>query len=153
MNNKKELSGIGGWLIFFCIYLFSSLSANLASLTSGLELLSPANERATEGLEYDSSISSFKNLMYFENSGIAIIVIINVVLIFKFFQKKRNFKSLLIFWYIFTIVYSFIDASLANQYFGLDNNFFPEILAMFLACSVWLAYFHMSVRVKNTFIN
>ena len=143
MNNKKELSGIGGWLIFFCIYLFSSLSSNLATLTSGLELLSPANERA---------IASFKNLIYFENSGIAIIAIINVVLIFKFFQKKRNFKSLLIFWYIFTIVFSFIDASLSNQYFGLDNNFFPEILAMFLACSVWLAYFHMSVRVKNTFI-
>ena len=125
MPKNKELEGIGGWLILPFIHLFVYIIIVLIDLVSISEVL--------------------QELVLFVLSIDLILLGMYIVTLIFAFQKKRIAKNLFIASYSANIIVALILAF----GFGATENLASSILGGVL----WVWYFSVSERVKNTFVN
>ncbi|MEZ2894226.1 DUF2569 domain-containing protein [Providencia rettgeri] len=151
---RQELTGIGGWLILpmlgivlsLIILPFSIYEQNVQVIEYWIELTDPQSS---------SFIPLFKELIYFEVLGNVILYATLLFLSYVFFTKKKLTIKIYIFFQIFSLVLTVTDIILASILLDLevDASDIKDIFRALIACAIWIPYFLVSRRVKNTFVN
>jgi hypothetical protein len=157
-----EPAGIGGWLVLPLIHLM--LSAMRISLDIGYAFAEVINEIAADG-EFDWEQVTYAFQFLHDGERIALgftlfcvgIVVYSAFCVVQFFRKKRQVPNLMIGFYLL------LGAMMVTNYIILAN--FPELwtredlrealkglLRVAVAMSIWIPYFIVSKRVKNTFV-
>ena len=154
-----EPVGIKGWLIIVAIgrilapiiLLYNIFIATLPLYTSGMidELSNPAND-------YYSPL--WKPLVMFELVGNILFLVLNVVLLYWFFAKKKKFIAGFIATILASLIFNLFDIFLMMQLqstyatdLGLD---YPSvIIGPVVNFMIWVPYVLKSLRVKNTFVH
>ncbi len=154
-----EPVGIKGWLVIVAIgrilapliLLYNIFIATLPLYTSGMlaELSNPANE-------YYSPL--WKPLVMFELVGNILFLILNVVLLYWFFAKKKKFIAGFIATILASLIFNLFDVFLMMQLqstyatdLGLDYS--SVIIGPVVNFLIWVPYVLKSLRVKNTFVH
>ncbi|MEY0129834.1 DUF2569 domain-containing protein [Providencia rettgeri] len=151
---RQELKGIGGWLILpmlgiilsLIILPFSIYEQNAQVIEYWIELTDPQSS---------SFIPLFKELIYFEVLGNVILYVTLLFLSYVFFTKKKLTIKIYIFFQIFSLVLTVTDIILASILLDLEveASDIKDIFRALIACAIWIPYFLVSRRVKNTFVN
>ncbi|MEX0422649.1 DUF2569 domain-containing protein [Providencia rettgeri] len=151
---RQELEGIGGWLILpmlgiilsLIILPFSIYEQNAQVIEYWIELTDPQSS---------SFIPLFKELIYFEVLGNVILYATLLFLSYVFFTKKKLTIKIYIFFQIFSLVLTVTDIILASILLDLEveASDIKDIFRALIACAIWIPYFLVSRRVKNTFVN
>ncbi|MEX0396021.1 DUF2569 domain-containing protein, partial [Providencia rettgeri] len=151
---RQELKGIGGWLILpmlgiilsLIILPFSIYEQNAQVIEYWIELTDPQSS---------SFIPLFKELIYFEVLGNVILYATLLFLSYVFFTKKKLTIKIYIFFQIFSLVLTVTDIILASILLDLEveASDIKDIFRALIACAIWIPYFLVSRRVKNTFVN
>lgn len=149
-----ELKGIGGWLILpmlgivlsLIILPFSIYTQNAQVIEYWCELTDPQS---------NSFIPLFKELIYFEVLGNVILYLTLLFLSYVFFTKKKLTIKIYIFFQLFSLVLTVSDIILASILLDLDVDAsdIKDIFRALVGCAIWIPYFLVSRRVKNTFVN
>jgi len=148
-------SGVGGWLILIAIGLIITpirlsmfiYSAYVPLFNSGAWsiLTTPGSERYHW---------AWKPLLLLEISGNVAFVVWSIILLFLLFTRSRRFPRLMIAYLIGNLLFIGLDllavASLPNTG-DAASDLIPELVRSILVCAIWVPYFLVSVRVKNTF--
>tara|TARA_B100001971_G_C18099082_1_gene487796 strand:- start:581 stop:961 length:381 start_codon:yes stop_codon:yes gene_type:complete len=123
---KEELKGIGGWLILPIIGLFISIPVLLYDLLSS-------------------------NVLYEFNFYIGLLSFLDIILLiwitiglFSIFDKKKYAPQIMISFYIANIMIQLVLAFLIEDLSGLIYSI--------IGGAIWIPYFIVSKRVKNTFV-
>ncbi|MGG4609617.1 DUF2569 domain-containing protein [Providencia sp. Me31A] len=149
-----ELKGIAGWLILPMLGIVLSLITlpffvyqnNIQVIEYWSELTDPLS---------NSFIPLFKELIYFEILSNVILYAILLFLCYIFFTKKKLTIRVYIFFHLFSLVLTTLDIILANVLLDLDIDASDvrDIFHELIVCAIWIPYFLVSIRVKNTFVN
>ena len=153
----REPINIGGWLILPAIGLTFSPFTIMMSLFA-------------EDLSEGYSISVWRELW---NAGIGepgvtllIIIIIETLvninyvififtLIYLFYKRRSSVPYLMVIFYILNLLIPLVDSA-ALHYFAdipFDQNSTKEIIRSTIGAFIWIPYFFLADRVKNTFTN
>lgn len=142
----KNLNGIGGWLILVGIDLALTPLGILFALSTDLMLIlsgqSPAPLSTRQSMAGLLAFDAFANIMF-----LAGLVALNLM----FYGKKKDFPR----WIIRFLVVRFIVAAGIHQMVMNDVPTYPVTAAFgsFVSAAVWIPYFLISQRVKQTFVN
>jgi len=123
---KQKLKGIGGWLIFPIIGLFISIPILLYDLLSTNVLYE---------FSFYIGLLSFLDI---------ILLVLVVVALFSIFNRKKYAPQIMISFYIANIMIQLVIAFLIQDGGGL--------LYPIIGGAIWIPYFIVSKRVKNTFV-
>lgn len=146
--------GLGGWLILPTIgiivslfYLPFSFWVAYADVFEYWSLLTDPTSSYFMPL--------FKELTYFEVLGNVILYGTLLYLCYLFFTKKKLTVKVIIFFYVFSLVLVIADVILVKELLSVpvDGKDVKDIIRGVLVCAIWIPYFLISVRVKNTFVN
>ena len=143
---QKDLRGIGGWLILVALGLgFGPIGLLLALGASVLLLLSP------EGQTLVAAHPGVAGLLLFNAVTDAVLIVLLILLNIVFYKTKKTFPR----WAIGYLVVSFILEIAMHQMMLQYMPTYPSIDAFvsLAAAAVWIPYFLLSRRVKQTFIN
>jgi ribosomal protein L37AE/L43A len=143
------LKGLGGWLVFPIIGLFATLIIQMVFLF----VLAPQAMDADLGSELSSS---FRSLIVFEIVVNVVIVMASVMLLTMMFLKRRVLPRLIIAFYAFNLLVVVVDSIAALALSDGDASgasVARSIVQTIIACAIWIPYFAVSKRVKNTFVN
>lgn len=155
-SNKP--SGIGGVLIIVAIGLILSLVQNLGQVLGNLTPLRDAqvwDRLTTPGSTVYHPY--WKPVLLFELASSAAILGVNVLAIVLFFRKQRVFPKVIILgipiiFILLLIGYylsGLVPAIAESEYYAKEKS---GLIVRFIALHVWIPYFLVSQRVKNTFV-
>ena len=149
--------GLGGWLILPAIGLFALPIRGAISLINDFlpifqkgywEILTRPGSGAYHSL--------WAPLLIFEIAGNSFFIIFNVVLLFLFFKKSYRFPALFIAFIILNLCFLVGDYFFVNLIPSVagksDPGTFKELARAMIAAIIWIPYFLVSKRVKNTFV-
>ncbi len=144
VKDDVELSGIGGWLIWIAIELILTPFTALINL-SKISTIS----------EYTDVMKEMNFPMFYwtvSRVGYTILLVLSVILLVLFFQKRKVYVPLAIGEIIFRMIMvtslMFIGSGIPGMSGQLVMIFFYGITSG----TIWILYYKKSVRVKNTFI-
>lgn len=143
---QKDLRGIGGWLIVVALGLgFGPIGLLLALGASVLLLLSP------EGQSLVAAHPGVAGLLLFNAITDAILIVLLIVLNIVFYKTKKSFPRLAIGYLVVSFILEVAMHQMMLQYMPT----YPSIDAFgsLVAAAIWIPYFLLSQRVKQTFIN
>ena len=153
----EEPRGLGGWLILPAIGLFILPIRLLFSLNNDFlpifqqgywEILTTPGSEAYHEL--------WAPLIIFEVIGNIIFVIFDIILIFLFFVKSFRFPVLYIVFLALNLTFVAADLFFANSIPAVaaqnDAESVMQIVRSIIGAIIWIPYFLVSVRVKNTFV-
>ena len=128
-SKKKKIEGISGWLILPTIGLFISAFMWVFSIFAWIFLLI-----------FDEF--SLYNLTFLIISIVlAFLVIYSLVLEFK---KKKEFPQ----WVTITLLAGVISTLILSIFDGE----YADLVTSVISAGIWITYFSVSKRVKNTFV-
>ncbi|HCL57362.1 MAG TPA: DUF2569 domain-containing protein [Spirochaetia bacterium] len=155
-SHSSEPEGIGGWLILPAIGLCLAPFRILLSFIK--DTLPTFSDEIWIPLTQESSSvyhPLWKPLLIAEAASDILLMAIGIVNLILFFQKKKFFVKMIIITLISTFLFNILDiflVSLIPQAFSLVKaEGLYGIVRSFLAGAIWIPYFLISKRVKNTF--
>jgi hypothetical protein len=145
-------SGLGGWLVLVILgvlirplsqfYFFCRNAPVLFSQRQWVNVTTP---------DLPNYHVLAAPLFALETVGQVLLLVLNFLAVLLLFQKRRQFKPVIIGFFVFVLVYSFLDSLIAEQIPWAVKN--TKLFAQaFGVCLVWIPYFLLSKRVKNTFV-
>ena len=138
----KKYTGIGGWLY---------LPALTLTLSSLLQIVGICNT-VTVFLDVEEEFRAFA---LFEAAGTLFLWLLVVYTTMLFFRKKRQLPNYYTVWVLFTTILYAIDCWIAAHFYGVGLE--VEDIKILASCAlqiiIWIPYFHLSKRVKLTFVN
>ena len=149
--------GIGGWLILPAIGLVAS--PVLILIAAVQDLLPAFEESAWEALTTPGSVDyhpANEAMLYF-----ALVVGIGqiafaLVLNYLFWNKSRRVPKLFVLWLIVNVVVVAIDTLWELQFLEvaerMDVSIYKNVGREIFHAAVWIPYFLVSKRVRNTFV-
>lgn len=143
---QKDLRGIGGWLILVALGLgLGPIALLLALGASVLLLFSP------EGQSLVAAHPGVTGLLLFNAATDAVLIVLLIVLNVIFYRTKKTFPR----WAIGYLVVSFILEIAMHQMMLQYMPTYPSFDAFgsLAAAAIWIPYFLLSQRVKQTFVN
>ena len=156
-QDTQEPKGLGGWLIVPAIGLFVLPFRLLTSLHSDFlpifregywEILTTPGREAYHPL--------WAPLITFEVMGNALFVVFDLVLIYLFFTKSHRFPYLFIAFIVANVVFVVSDYFVAGLIPAVaaqkDTESIREMIRAVSTAIIWVPYFLVSQRVKNTFV-
>jgi hypothetical protein len=152
LQNAEE---IGGWMVLFAIGLvFTPLRILWTIIDNDF-----FNLLTWETLAYSGSASYNPGLVALIIAELfcnTILLVLTVLMIILFFGRRSSFPILVNFFYGFGIIFILSDAVLANMMNGTsekDNwQVVVDSLRLMISAAIWVPYFHLSKRVKRTFV-
>lgn len=157
-NFKDEPVGLGGWLILPILGLIASPFIITHSLYNDflpifgddywLALTTPGTET------YHYLWSPF---LIFEILFNSIFALFSLFLLFLMFKKSHKLPKLIIIYYIANLLFVVSDFYLLNMIpvvaaQATDPAVIKEIVIALIGTLIWVPYFLVSTRVKNTFV-
>ncbi|WJQ80502.1 DUF2569 domain-containing protein [Brevibacillus brevis] len=155
--NVNKPKGLGGWLIWSTIIVVLS---PLSLLVSVIGIFLDYAE-AIEGLAPFMEQSLSFTLYYYGNILLEIgLLVFSLFLLVFYFQKKKRAPHLFVGLILFYLILNMIDllawASFDNL-FGDTSQYVKQsglsLLHTCITAMIWVPYFRLSIRVKNTFVN
>jgi hypothetical protein len=155
MNVPKK--GLGGILIVVAVWLFANPARTAYYLvTAYLPMLSNGGWDAVAAAGTTFSPPSLSVIIPFEIACNVAILAFNLVVISHFFRRSAAFPKLVIALILVSIAYVFVDARLLQYVPAYAANFIAdmqdELDKSVLGGWIWIPYFLISARVKNTFV-
>lgn len=150
----RELKGIGGWLILPALgIVFSIFILPFSVYMQNIEVIEYWDKLTN--IQSEFYIPLFKELIYFEMLGNIILYATLLFLCYVFFTQKKLTIKVYIFFQLFSFVFIVIDIMLAMTLLDveIDSSDIRDITRGLIGCAIWIPYFLVSIRVKNTFIN
>ena len=149
---------IGGWLILVAVGLIISPILSLIGIISLSDLLFANNAAGTlsqAGTEIDPLMQKPMGTIFL---GYFILsFIIDIVLLYLFFTKKRAFPKVMIVVLLVSLLYPFAEYALYSYFSVMDEEAHTQlgkdIIRALIYCAIWIPYFLKSERVKQTFVN
>jgi len=147
---ETEPKGIGGWLILVLIgLLITPIRLLISMITEFTPLL--------EQIKNNPILADLKQLVMAEIVVNMIFLIYAFVLIILMLKKSKLFPRMIIIFYISNLVFVLADAIIISNHpvLGPITNIadsFMEIFKSVAANAIWVPYFIISRRVKNTFV-
>ncbi|WNB92445.1 DUF2569 family protein [Bacillus sp. NEB1478] len=142
---EKQLKGLGGWLILVAVGLLLAVPDKFNSIITGIDAIK----------SYTLESTLIKVLIYGELVVNIVLLVINVILLYLFFSKKKSFvKTWLILLQINLYTIALFD--LALLFIDDIDTGLPAFFNTFMAgiaLLIWGSYATKSIRVKNTFVN
>lgn len=155
--NTQNPKPIGGWLILVAIGISISPFRILYNVVSTQEYF---NHNLWIGL-FDSEksviIPELAALLVFELVYNTLIFIYIILVLILFYKKRTSLPRLISIFYAVNLVVIVIDTVLAlglmpNVYSEQEKvGFYKNIVGSLIACAIWIPYFTISQRVKETF--
>jgi hypothetical protein len=156
MEDKKQISGIGGWLILPMLGLF------FAPLKLGFLLLSTFVPIFTNGAWENLTTKGtqayhplWAPLLIIEIIGNSAFIVFAILLLILLFRKNYLFPKLMITFLAANLIFVVLDFFIADLIPAVakesNSESVRELLRTILAAVIWIPYFIRSVRVKNTF--
>lgn len=153
-------AGIGGWLILPILGLLASLIYNLVWLFRDYL-------PTMQGDVWPYLPTSARSLITFEGYANLVLIVGSVVLLVMLFLKRWILPRLMVGFYVFAFLVVVADSisilaigpqlipdSVAREQAGWSGGAVGQDIARaFWACVIWIPYFLISKRVKNTFVN
>ena len=149
--SKNEPQGIGGWLILVVIGLLISLTRLFTTVFS--ESIPALQSPTARYLD-----RAIKSLLYFELIGNILFALAIIFLLLLLSQRYKLFPRLIIIFYLSNVVFVLLDLILAYQIPAIknspdDGSSIKELARSIIGAAIWVPYFLVSKRVKNTFVN
>ena len=160
-TDHQQPWGLGGWLVLPIIGLFLTI---VTSVVTTFRSILPTFESGTwsylttPGTDlYDSLWGPF---FMFDIFVTAVMIVFPVFLLILLFQKKRLLPRLIIWFYAFD-VFALLVESMGLLSFSADlrqvagwstSSIVRDLLEGLLAPAIWIPYFLLSKRVRNTFV-
>ncbi|UNP89072.1 DUF2569 domain-containing protein [Aeromonas encheleia] len=159
--NTSEIKGISGWLFLISIglvispfrFYFTTLSTYPDFFENGLWYLltEPDSAKYVKGFSLFVYSEIVFNIFLFSSM---------IYLNFLFFSKKTTFPKAYIAIALIGLLYTPINAFLANAFFPqvfpqsplLEGETLRNFLTTLISAAIWVPYMLKSHRVKNTFI-
>jgi MFS family permease len=164
-TNKKEVNGIGGWLIVVIISLIFAILSSLSYIINDLlvvfepqiwiEITSP------DGVLYHplyGAIAILELVFY------TLLSIFTSILLILMFMKKKVFRLLMLIYLTSYLILGTVIALIThnvlisipyfyeNMFNELQDELTTSILRTIISSAIWIPYFLVSKRVKNTFV-
>jgi hypothetical protein len=149
---------IGGLLIFVMIGLFLSLIQNLTYFLASIApiIRRPLWERLTDPASTDYH-PYWRSVLIYDATTCSLILIMNIVMLWLYFRKKRLFPKLivvlipLIFVTILTghFLSGVIPAVAESEEYAKQGHM---LVVKFVGFHIWIPYFLLSKRVGRTFV-
>jgi len=158
ITEQPEYKGIGGWLILHAIGL---ILGPLLQAWHAVHLIFIFTGNTWMKLtDPDSPTYNYywKPSLIFEFIGHIFFLCYLIALLVLFFGHSRFFPKLIILFFLFYLAYAIIDLLLCRnipfivQHSGSMQKVELEVFRLVLICLIWIPYFCVSKRVKNTFV-
>ncbi|MFD2706637.1 DUF2569 domain-containing protein [Salibacterium lacus] len=159
---KREVKGIGGWLIIVIIILgISLIYSSYIAITDGRVMLNPEMWQEIsqpDGLLYHPLNGS---LIIFELIFHVMLVVFTIVLVVLLFMKKKIFPRLMIIFLLSRFIiggilafasYNVLTSIPYYEMNQLKTDLYSSLAGAIIGCGIWVPYFFVSQRVKNTFV-
>ncbi|MEK4263632.1 DUF2569 family protein [Paenibacillus sp. FSL L8-0499] len=158
LKEKPFVYGFGGWLYSYSGFVLFLFFVALKAVNDNYLLIHTPEyiQLTTFGSEYYNSLLHPTIIM--EMVAQLIVVILVLLIAYSCMKMKKMFKYLSITLFsvvfIFNILDLFLLLSIQNSYPEqlLDNTTYDGVIYSFFYFIVWVPYFLLSKRVKNTFI-
>ena len=157
MEQKQIKSGLGGWLIVIGVYLIYPLIQFVIGLFN-LSYLSNFISKPYSAFLNSPSINFLYNISNFQIIFVLIFLFASIYLIVLFFNKKKTFPKLFIYFLFFNLG-SLLILEIYNKliyietYQMFDIGFKIKLFKQGIYAFICGAYITRSKRVKATFIN
>nr|WP_278978152.1 DUF2569 family protein [Providencia alcalifaciens] len=152
-EHKKDRQGIGGWLILPLLGQLYMLGNLIKIMVNDVIQVQGAWSLATTPTS-DFYMAGFASTFYAVQLSFVVIIALMMGSLFAAFKRKLMAKWLFIITMILYVVVLGITRIVFPVAFGLEIDF-SYITSLFngsFYCLIWIPYFLVSVRVKNTFI-
>lgn len=156
MTQKKEPSGLGGWLILPMLGLmFTPLRIGVALVVTFLPIFTEGYWEILTTPGSEAYHALWAPLIIFEIIGNLFFLLGSIVLLVLFFKKHCRFPKLMIIYLLLNVAYVGGDYFLSGLIPAVaeeeDPESIKELVRAVVAAAVWIPYFIKSERVKNTF--
>ncbi|OUQ89285.1 hypothetical protein B5G50_04315 [Brevibacillus brevis] len=153
----KKPKGLGGWLIWPTIMVVLSPFSVLASVIGIFQDYA----ETIEGLQSFMEQSLSFTLYYYSNILLEIgLLVFSLSLLVFYFQKKKRAPHLFVGLILFYLILNMIDLlawASFDSLFGDTSQLVKQsglrLLQTGITAMIWIPYFRLSLRVKNTFVN
>lgn len=159
--NTSEIKGISGWLFLIAIGLvISPFRFYFITLSTYPDFFENGSWYLLTDPNSAKYVKGFSLLVYSEIVFNLFLFSSMIYLNFLFFSKKTTFPKAYIVIALIGLLYTPIDAFLANAFFPqvfpqpllLEGETLRNFLTTLVSAAIWVPYMLKSHRVKNTFI-
>ncbi|WP_372369339.1 DUF2569 domain-containing protein [Candidatus Uabimicrobium sp. HlEnr_7] len=106
-------------------------------------------ERLTDPLSKDYN-EYWSWLIIFRTSSDAFIMLSSLFLLYLFLQKSHHLPRLMIIFIAMNVIINYVEYKLAKQISEMNPSLNPTLFAL-LGAIIWIPYFKISKKVKQTF--
>jgi transglutaminase-like putative cysteine protease len=139
---------LGGWLLLIIFgLLVTMIKIPMALINDYFFKLSAWNNyhTGTKGI-------LFKALLMFETAGNVLTMCYAVFCLVLIFGKRDILPKYISGFYLYCMAFIVVDTVFAAYFSNITNAIWYNILRAVLVASIWIPYFRLSTRVKETFI-
>ena len=148
---KEGPSGIGGWLILHAIALVVQPFMSLKFIVNTYKYIGSAHF-----LKVAQHFKSYYAFSWFTIIACVVLITFLIYVAIQFFNKKKNtpklYVALILSFTCFALT-KFIWTMVEGSPFGFRLMQVTGLLPSIGSCAIWIPYFIVSKRVKNTFVN
>lgn len=146
--------GLGGWLILPMIGLvLSPLRMGYQFITDLLPVFDPAVWSKLTDTTLPGYRPMLAPLIVFESVANVAMFAFTLAVMWFFFHKSRRTPRLFIVWLALLALTQIVDSALASSAgLPIDNASMHDIIRSVAAAAIWIPYFLVSKRVRNTFV-
>ena len=150
--------GIGGWLILPMLGLiFTPFRMGYQFVTDLLPVLNATTWQALTSPSSPNYHPLWAPLIGFEVVANIAVFAFGLWVLIQFFSKSKSTPRLYIIWMASLAIMQIVDVALANQIPAVaaqpDAQSMKDVGRALLAAAIWIPYFLVSKRVRNTFVN
>ncbi|MBM3621629.1 MAG: DUF2569 domain-containing protein [Alphaproteobacteria bacterium] len=146
--------GLGGWLILPAIGLvLSPLRMGFQFFTDLWPVFDSEIWRQLNDASRPGHRPMLPTLIMGETVANVVMFAFTLVLIWFFFRKSRYAPRLFIVWLALLLVVQVVDTALISSLgIRVDGESMRDVVRSLVAAAIWIPYFLVSKRVKNTFV-